>query len=154
MSQSAETRPLNTYIFFADGTQTATSQGQVVNNGTLFSDGLHSWKVQCRVLSSGGGYDLGVVSPTHPATHFNTTSGTSWGLRNNGEQYPSTAQSGFNFKEGDVLAFTLDCTQKTLSISINEGPSLTIPNVILPVHVAFCGGKGAQAHILTGKSSK
>ena len=136
-------------LHFANGLKEATMPtSYVVNKGTLLESGVHTWKVRCENVAPS--YDLGVVSPSH-ATHFNTGTPTAWGLRETGHCYkggPSSQDGNFAFKTGDVLSFTLDCNQRNLSVSINDVHKVTIPNIILPVHVAFSGGANARARIL------
>jgi hypothetical protein len=52
------------------------------------------------------------------------------------------------YKTGDLLSFVLDCTKRSLLTSINEREVATIPNIVLPVHIAFIGDTGAHARIL------
>ena len=92
-----------------------------------------------------------MVSPSH-TSHFNLRTPTAWGIREtgycfNGGPLPP-ADSNLTFKKGDVLTFTLDCNQRNLSVSINDVHKVTIPDIILPVHVAFSGGANARARIL------
>ena len=139
-------------IYFANGLKEASMPtADVVNKGTLLESGVHTWKVLCDNVVSSGAYDLGVVSPSHKG-HFGRGTPTAWGLRQSGHCIIGGTcdkhDGNYAFKTGDVLTFTLDCNQRTLSVSINDVHKVTIPNIILPVHVAFAGGANARARIL------
>jgi hypothetical protein len=133
---------------FADNSIYATmATTYQVNKGTLLSTGIHRWRVRC--VNVVAHYDLGVASASH-TTYFNTgtTPPTAWGLRENGYSYPGGSNTGAPYKTGDILSFTLDCTARSLTISINERHVATHSNIILPVHIAFSGGAQARAEIL------
>jgi len=117
----------------------------IVNKGTLLREGTHEWTVRCdKVVAS---YDLGVVSPSH-TTHFNLTTKTAWGLRETGYAY-YTQNIAAGYKTGDILGFKLNLSNGTLLISVNGKEVYTHTNVIAPVHVAFSGGTGSVATILS-----
>lgn len=140
----------DTVVHFANGLKGATMPtAYVVNKGTLLEIGVHTWKVRCENVVPN--CDLGVVSPSH-TSHFSAGTPTAWGLRDNGRCFKGASQPSADgnlaFKTGDVLTFTLDCSQGNLSVSINDVHRVTISNIILPVHVAFSGGANARARIL------
>ena len=134
---------------FADSLHAATiTTAYQLNKGTLLSKGIHQWSVRCvNVVAS---FDLGVASPSH-STHFNpgTNPPTAWGLRENGHLLPPNSNNGTTYKSGDILSFVLDCTLRSLTISINGRQAATVPNIVLPVHIAFSGGAQARAEIIS-----
>jgi hypothetical protein len=132
------------YLFAGSSKVAVMPTAYQINKGTLLSTGVHRWKVRC--LNMVSPYDLGVVSPSHTSSFCHGL--TSWGLRNNGVSFPSGASNSTPYKTGDILSFVLDCPQRSLTISINQREVATIPDIILPVHIAFSGGTQARAEIL------
>jgi hypothetical protein len=134
---------------FADASNEAImATDYQINKGTLLSTGIHRWRIRCvNVLNA---YDIGVASSAHPATHFNTGTNppTAWGLRQSGHLLPGHINNSTPFTTGDIFSFVLDCTARNLTISINERLAATIPNITLPVHIAFAGAAHSRAEIL------
>jgi len=136
---------------FSNGQQFAVMRkAYLVNKGTLLHSGKHKWTV--RVDNLVAPYDLGVVCPFH-TSHFNYGTPTAWGIRDNGNClwsrfYDPTKKSSFT--SGDILTFYLDLDEGTLQIEVNGVEVQYIwNNVVPPVHLAFSGGAGASATIIS-----
>jgi hypothetical protein len=132
---------------YESGLSTATiSTAYQLNKGTILSSGIHRW--HCKCINVVEGYNLGVVS-LNKSSNFGSDRNQpqSWGLRNNGEIQPGSVSSKNNFSTGDILTFVLNCSSRTLAISINGAAVITIANVILPVQIAFSGEANAQVEI-------
>jgi hypothetical protein len=110
-------------------------------------EGKHFWKV--KIIKVVASTDVGVISPIH-SSHFNLSTPTAWGIRENGWSYYEKHNSGMNFKDGDILSFSLDLNAKTLMCWINN---ILVPfthsTVIAPVHISFSGSAGASAEIIS-----
>jgi hypothetical protein len=132
------------YLFAGSSKVAVMPTAYQINKGTLLSTGVHRWKVRC--LNVVASYDLGVASPSH-MTHFGINS-TAWGIRDSGYTFPLSTNNSTRYKTGDILSFVLNCPQRILTISINDRQVASIPNVVLPVHIAFSGGAQASAEIL------
>ena len=116
-----------------------------VNKGTLLEKGTHKWSVRLdNVVAS---CDIGVVSPAH-TSHFNRSTQTAWGLRENGYCHWGQQQVNTRTKNGDILTFYLDLEAKTLDMECNNVKVFQWNDIIAPVHIAFSGGAGASATIL------
>jgi hypothetical protein len=141
---------------FAGLSRTATiSRRNEPNKGTLLSSGVHQWKVKCVKLTNN--YELGVASPNHTTSLDSRTQGyyggyqspaSAWGIRGDGTIFPNSTNCGARFKEGDILTLVLNCSFKTLTISINGVSVAIVADIILPVHIALSGDANACAEIL------
>jgi hypothetical protein len=137
------------YSFTGSTKEAIMPSAYQINRGTFLSKGIHRWSVKC--VNVVANYDLGVASASHPiGANFanNTNPPTAWGIRQNGYLYPGGTNTNTPYNTGNILSFVLDCTAGSLSISINQRAVATIPNIILPVHIAFSGGAQARAEIL------
>jgi hypothetical protein len=155
---SVLSRPTHSFANFSKVAFIPEGITTAINKGTLLSSGIHQWSVRCvNVVTN---YDLGVAAPFAnsfgPTTlhqpgfgsGFNSAPPDAWGLRQNGFLFPSRNNNNTPYKTGDILSFVLDCPARSLTISINERQVATIPNVVLPVHIALSGGSQASAEIL------
>jgi hypothetical protein len=117
------------------------------SKGTRLSSGIHRWKVKS---SSKNGYhshayEVGVVTPSHVGAFGKVTGNTcsAWGINHHGTIIPaaggSSSSGSYSLGSGVIFSFVLDCHVRTLSISINDEDPKVIPNIQLPVHIAFTG---------------
>jgi hypothetical protein len=116
-----------------------------LDKGTLLTNGIHRWQIKC--LKVVNFVDLGVVTPTHVGD-FGSGMIQAWGIRDSGHIFGSSYKHERGFKSRDYLTFVLNCSLRTLSISINGTRVTTIADIILPVHLAISGGNNSQVEIL------
>jgi hypothetical protein len=139
--------------FFAGLSRKATITRRAgLNKGTLLSSGVHQWKVKCVYIAYN--YELGVASPNHISSldskmnGYSQSRASAWGIQQDGTIFPNGTNCGTMVEEDDIVTFVLNCSFKTLTISINEVSVAIVADIILPVHIAFSGDANACAKIL------
>ena len=103
---------------FASGKKAVIGTAYAVSKGTLLQTGRHTWTVKyvtppphdpiatalihypSNIVCS---MDVGVVAPSH-ASHFNCSTKTAWGIRDNGlAHYTPNTKQFEGFKTGGIL---------------------------------------------------